>query len=222
MSKPRNLTMDPLVVGMEGAAFLLNTSEDKVRELLRAGFIREVPHLTSPARRAIAITELQRFVAVGGDRGPQGGCVVSAIETTGTELTPAMLDLFEHEKVIEQGLAGFVEVGLALLAIRDGKKYRHAGYATFEDYCQRRWSISRAYGHRLIGAAETVTEMSPIGDIPAPAREAQVRPLRAVDPAERAEVWAEAVESADGGQPTAKQVEAVITTAPRARDGRRR
>ena len=116
MSKPRNLTMDPLVVGMEGAAFLLNTSEDKVRELLRAGFIREVPHLTSPARRAIAITELQRFVAVGGDRGPQGGCVVSAIETTGTELTPAMLDLFEHEKVIEQGLAGFVEVGLALLA----------------------------------------------------------------------------------------------------------
>ncbi len=135
---------------------------------------------------------------------------MSAIETTGTELTPAMLDLFEHEKVIEQGLAGFVEVGLALLAIRDGKKYRHAGYATFEDYCQRRWSISRAYGHRLIGAAETVTEMSPIGDIPAPAREAQVRPLRAVDPAERAEVWAEAVESADGGQPTAKQVEAVI------------
>ena len=147
---------------------------------------------------------------------------MSAIETTGTELTPAMLDLFEYEKVIEQGLAGFVEVGLALLAIRDGKKYRHAGYATFEDYCQRRWSISRAYGHRLIGAAETVTEMSPIGDIPAPAREAQVRPLRAVDPSERADVWAEAVESAGGGQPTAKQVEAVITTAPRARDGRRR
>lgn len=135
---------------------------------------------------------------------------MSATETTGTELTPAMLDLFEHEKVIEQGLAGFVEVGLALLAIRDGKKYRHAGYATFEDYCQRRWSISRRRGYHLTAAAETVAGMSTNVHIPQPTREAQVRPLRAVDPAERAEVWAEAVESADGGQPTAKQVEAVI------------
>jgi hypothetical protein len=135
---------------------------------------------------------------------------VTAIETTGTELTPAMLDLFEHEKVIEQGLAGFVEVGLALLAIRDGKKYRHAGYATFEDYCQRRWNMTRKRGYDLMAAAETVAELSPMGDIPQPQSERQVRPLRAVDPAERAEVWAEAVEAADGGQPTAKQVEAAI------------
>ena len=138
---------------------------------------------------------------------------MSAVETTATELTPAMLDLFEHEKVIEQGLAGFVEVGLALLAIRDGKKYRHAGYATFEDYCQRRWSISKPRGHQLMSAAAIAQELETSTNVDlSPNREAQVRPLRAVDPAERADVWAEAVESAGGGQPTAKQVEQVIAS----------
>lgn len=137
---------------------------------------------------------------------------MSAIETTAVELTPALLDLMEHEKVIDQGLAGFIEVGNALIAIRDGKKYRAAGYATFEAYCQQRWQISRAYGDRMMSAAVIAQqiEMSPIGDIPAPAREAQVRPLRPVPAEERAEVWAEAVEAADGAQPTAKQVEAVV------------
>lgn len=62
------LQIEPLVVSLAGAAFLLNTSEDKVRELLRAGLISEVPHLTSPARKAIAIEELKRFVTVNVDR----------------------------------------------------------------------------------------------------------------------------------------------------------
>jgi hypothetical protein len=120
-------------------------------------------------------------------------------------------DLFEHEKVIEQGLASFIDVGLSLLAIRDGKKYRHAGYATFEHYCQRRWKISDSRGRQLMSAAniasdlgsrETVTDVTVL-----PRAEAQVRPLAAVPAPERAEVWAEAVADADGGQPTAKQVE---------------
>lgn len=64
----RRFEVEPLVVGLGGAAHLLNTSEDKVRELLRAGLIVEVPHLTSPARKAIAIEELKRFVTVNVDR----------------------------------------------------------------------------------------------------------------------------------------------------------
>jgi len=122
------------------------------------------------------------------------------------------LDLMEHEKVIEQGLAGFVEVGTALLAIRDGKKYRHAGYTTFEDYCQQRWQMSKQHGGRLMSAATIVADlkMEPMGSI-SPESERQVRPLGAVKPDERAQVWAEAVEAADGGQPTAKQVAEVVT-----------
>jgi hypothetical protein len=134
---------------------------------------------------------------------------MSTIEPAATELTPELLDLMEHEKVIDQGLAGFVDVGLALLAIRDGKKYRYAGYATFEHYCQKRWGMSVAHGKRLVSAAGIARDLAPIGAV-SPEREAQVRPLRSVDPDERAEVWAEAVETAGGGQPTAREVEAVV------------
>lgn len=135
---------------------------------------------------------------------------MSAIETTGDELSAEMLDLMEHEKVIDQGLAGFIEVGNALLAIREGKKYRAAGYATFEVYCQGRWNISREHGRRLIAAASVVSEMPPIGGI-FPSREAQVRPLSTIaDPDERAAAWSEAVEAAGGAQPTARLVEQAV------------
>jgi hypothetical protein len=41
------------------------------------------------------------------------------------------------EAVIERGLTTFVEVGEALLAIRDGRLYRQAGYKTWEQYLER-------------------------------------------------------------------------------------
>ncbi len=133
-----------------------------------------------------------------------------AVETTGN-LTPALLDLMDHEKVIEQGLASFIDVGMALLAIKADKKYRHAGYSTFEDYCDQRWNIDRRHGNRLVLAASTATAvLGPIG--PIPEREAQVRPLTLLkDDDDKRAAWAEAVEQADSGQPTAKQVEAAVT-----------
>lgn len=88
-------------------------------------------------------------------------------------LTPELLDLMDHEKVIDQGLGTWFEVGSALLAIRDGKKYKAAGYSTFEDYCQRRWGFTRQHGGRLIRAAELALAMEPTGSIPATEREAR-------------------------------------------------
>lgn len=125
-----------------------------------------------------------------------------------TTYTPELMDLHEHEKVIEQGLATFREVGWSLLQIRDGKKYRAAGYETFEHYCFDRWSMGRQYANRLMDAAEIVGEIetSPIGDV-SPSHESQVRPLKALPtPEERADAWSEAVQEAEGKQPTAKQV----------------
>ena len=55
---------------------------------------------------------------------------MSLVETTST-LTPELLELMEHEKVIEQGLASFIDVGCALIAIKAGAKYRHAGYDAY-------------------------------------------------------------------------------------------
>lgn len=61
--------------------------------------------------------------------------------------------LHQYETVIEHGLTTFVEVGEALAAIRDARLYR-AEYATFEDYCQERWSMGRRRADQLIGAAQ--------------------------------------------------------------------
>lgn len=63
--------------------------------------------------------------------------------------------LAKCEKAIEKGLGTFVEVGQALLDIRDGKLYR-ASYKTFESYCKERWDISRPRAYQLIEGAKTV------------------------------------------------------------------
>lgn len=96
-----------------------------------------------------------------------------------TELTVAdRAELGRYERVIERGLMSFMEVGTALIAIRDGKLYRGT-HGTFEDYCQQRWGISRSYAHRTIGAVEVVNNLLPIGNI-LPATESQARPLTAL------------------------------------------
>ena len=61
----RSLTYrQQLVVGVGGAAHLLNTSTDKVRELVAAGLLTTVPNLSSSAKLSIPVSELQRFANV--------------------------------------------------------------------------------------------------------------------------------------------------------------
>jgi DNA modification methylase len=135
---------------------------------------------------------------------------VTALQPSG--YTPELADLMEHEKVIEQGLQTFREVGWALLQIRDGKKYRAAGYDTFEAYCFSRWSIGGRQARNLMAAAEVVGELESGTTVPLlPTHESQVRPLTSLPTSEdRADAWNEAVEEAQAegqDQPTAKQVE---------------
>lgn len=108
------------------------------------------------------------------------------------------------EEVIERGLGTFVEVGNALLTIRDGKLYR-AEYDTFEGYCIDRWNLSRKRAYDLTNAAEVVAALSPMGDTPLPASERVARELTPVK--DRPEVAAEAMRrAATNGKPTATTV----------------
>ena len=115
--------------------------------------------------------------------------------------------LADHEAAIAKGLTAFMEVGAALLDIRDGKLYRQT-HDTFENYCRERWNIDRTYAHRLITAREIGEDLLPIGN-KQPTRESQVRPLAALPKADRAPAWKEAVEKT-GGKPTAKAVQEVV------------
>jgi len=108
--------------------------------------------------------------------GPSATIVLAAALEASTDLTAAEADrLVELEQAVDRGLQTFVEVGLALAEIRDGKLYR-ASYDTFERYCHERWGFTRQRARQFIDAAAVTTVVVKAG-LPAPTNEAQAREL---------------------------------------------
>jgi hypothetical protein len=93
-----------------------------------------------------------------------------------TTIVIAEATLAELEAIIDRGKQTFVEVGNALTEIRERKLHREAGFATFEDYCQRRHGFTASRGRQLIAAAATVTAVTLSGGTP-PATEREARSL---------------------------------------------
>lgn len=124
--------------------------------------------------------------------------------------------LAELETVIERGLQTFIEVGSALMEIRNSRLYRQM-YTTFEEYCQERWDLRKSRIYQLMDAAEvvenlkssTIVELSS-GNIPLPVNEAQARPLAKLEVELQRQAWQRAVETAPQGRITAKHVETVV------------
>jgi len=110
------------------------------------------------------------------------------------------------EATIQNGLKTFIEVGNALLEIRDRNLYREQGYTTFQDYCCKRWQMGRAHAYRLIDAASVAANLSPMGDVPATER--QARELAVLPPELQLQVWGLLTE--EKPQPTAKEIRAAI------------
>jgi hypothetical protein len=106
--------------------------------------------------------------------------------------------LKELEGIIERGLQTFIEVGNALLEIRDGRLYRES-HASFEDYTQKRWAMSKPYAYRLIQAAE-IAAVVPVGT------ESQARELAPLkhDPKAMQEAYKQAAQATSRGRPTAR------------------
>lgn len=115
--------------------------------------------------------------------------------------------LAELEDIVERGLATFVEVGEALMEIRDSGLYEQS-HLTFDAYCRDRWQMQRAHAYRLIQSASVASALSPIGDTPK--TESQARELAPLlsEPDALREAWAEVVDLHP--EPTAKQVREVV------------
>ncbi len=118
--------------------------------------------------------------------------------------------LSSYEAVIEQGLQSFVEVGSALMRIRDERLYR-AEYERFEDYCQQRWSIKRTYAHYLIESSQAASN---VHNCEHPVKsESHARELARLDePEEQREVWRDVVTASEAsGEPiTAEKVRTAV------------
>lgn len=123
------------------------------------------------------------------------------------EIVATLTDL---EAVIERGLSSFVEVGEALMSIRDEKLYR-ADHDTFEAYCRDRWGFVASRARQLIGAAQTVTSVT-VGGGPVPTSEAQARALSRVknEPSDAAEAMQRASDNT-AGKPTATAIAEAVT-----------
>lgn len=128
------------------------------------------------------------------------------------EATPAMLATEEKyalhrcEAIIRNGLQTYIEVGNALLEIRDQRLYRTT-HQTFDAYCDERWKMSRARAYQLIGASEVAADLSTIVDI-GETPESHLRPLAKLPPEQRAQAFQRADQLA-GDQPrTAAHVRA--------------
>ncbi len=112
------------------------------------------------------------------------------------------------EAIIEGGLQTFIEVGNALLEIRDSRLYRQQ-FGTFEDYCHERWQMTHRRANQLIGAAEVIHNLGTVVPVQ-PTSERQLRPLTGLEPEEQREAWNQAVNDSSNGKPTAKDVEAAV------------
>jgi hypothetical protein len=100
------------------------------------------------------------------------------------------------EAVITRGMKTFIEVGNALSEIRDERLYR-ASHGTFDEYCRDRWGWTSSRARQLIGAAETVTNVTAIGGT-APGTESQARELAGLTADQAATVMRVAHERSGG------------------------
>jgi hypothetical protein len=123
--------------------------------------------------------------------------------------SPEKAQLQRCEELIQAKLKTFFEVGLALMEINQSRLYR-AEYTTFEEYCRDRWDMSRIHAFRLLKAAEVHKALLPIGNIPAPENEAQMRPLTLLSPKKARSAWQKVLEKAGTAKITAKLVRITV------------
>ena len=118
--------------------------------------------------------------------------------------------LTELETTIEKGLQTFVEVGNALLEIRDSRLYRRT-HSTFEQYVKERFKMTDRRARQLMDSAEVIENLNTGTTVPFPSSESVTGPLTELPPEEQKETWKEAVETAPNGKPpTAEHVKKVI------------
>lgn len=128
----------------------------------------------------------------------------------GAELTTTeQAQLARCETVIAAGIQTFIDVGNALCEIRDAFKHRFQtiGYANFDDYCARKWNMTRQNANDLIGTAAAAENVKCILQTP---ERAQVRPLTRLSTADEQKEAAQIAVEQSGGKPTAKHVEAAV------------
>ena len=122
--------------------------------------------------------------------------------------------LQEQEAIIERGYGTFVDVGQALMRIRDEHLYV-SEFEHFKDYCKARWGISYSSAKTQIGASRVMDTLDGLDLVRLPdnAWQAQslVKVLNQRGEQAVAEVWREVLARHEGdGAITAAEINKVV------------
>jgi hypothetical protein len=114
------------------------------------------------------------------------------------------------EQVIQTHFRSYFESAKALKLIHDKRLYR-AEFVSFDAYAMEKWGWGRSYAHRLVKAAEIVEEIiRPLGDVPLPENESQVRPLTLLEPELIKKAWKQVAKKAKNAKLTTSIVVSVV------------
>jgi hypothetical protein len=124
--------------------------------------------------------------------------------------------LAELEGIVETHLEAFLAVGRALAEIRSRRLYRQ-DFATWEDYCMRRWSISYGRANDLIRSTEVAEHLlsgpaAPGGDAPLPddLSTETLKSLHKLEPPLQSACWRLATRITS--RPTARVISRIVRT----------
>ncbi len=126
--------------------------------------------------------------------------------------------LEEQGQIVDRGLDGWRDAGIALGKIRDDRLYKET-HSTFEGYVNTRHYISKGYANKKIAAAraaEKIAEVAPIGaKIKGMTQGLAVAPLADKDPARAARLL-ESLVGQDGVLPAADTIKEAVEASSRA------
>jgi hypothetical protein len=141
---------------------------------------------------------------------------ISGATTPGLEILPALspdeaTELQRCEEQVKTHLRSYFEAAKALKTIHDRRLYR-SDYSSWEAYVEDRLGMQRAYAHRLVRSANYIeVVLLPLGNVPLPENESQVRPITVLPPDKARKAWKEVAKKAKASKLTAKLVSRVVT-----------
>ena len=82
------------------------------------------------------------------------------------DLSQAETDRLQQlETVIHRGKQAFIEVGVALMEVRESRLYR-SEFNTFEEYCSGKWGFNRNFANKMIVSSDLARDLGTIVPIP--------------------------------------------------------
>ena len=98
-------------------------------------------------------------------------------------------------------LQSWIEVGEALIEIRDSRLYKVEA-RTFEEYCRSKFRLEKSRVHQLMSGSRIVTSLDLGSSTKVEVTETAIREIAKVEPERRQEIFDKATEVSQGHTPT--------------------